>query len=66
MSGRWYAPLDPECPVVAEYTEALWSDPMTAYSGCGDEIMEDFERKHRSECKRCQEYGAENIDVVYA
>lgn len=29
-----------------------------------DDIMEGFERKHRKTCKRCQEYGAANIEVV--
>lgn len=65
MSGRWHAPLDPDCPLVAEYGESLWGDPMTAYSGCGDEIWAEFERRHRMRCKRCQEYGAANIDVAY-
>lgn len=61
---EWHAPLDPECPKVAEYAETLWSDPMTSYGGCGDEIWEAFERKHRAECERCQEFGAANIEVI--
>jgi hypothetical protein len=65
MTGRWVFPIDPECPEVAEYMERLFSDPMTSYSGCGDEIAEAFERKHRMGCKRCQEYGAANVDVAY-
>lgn len=60
----WHAPVDPECPVVREYEESLWGDPMTSYSGCGDEIMARFERRHMSECKRCQKYGATNVEVV--
>jgi hypothetical protein len=36
---------------------------MTAYSGCGDEVTEDFERRHMAECERCQAYGAAHIDV---
>jgi hypothetical protein len=36
---------------------------MTAYSGVGDEIAEDFEGRHRAACERCQEYGAANIAV---
>jgi len=28
-----------------------------------DDIMEGFGNKHRSQCKRCQEYGAANVDV---
>ena len=44
--------------------DALWSDPMTAASGVGDEIADDFERRHRRTCERCQAYGAEHIEVV--
>jgi len=60
---RWYAPLGPECPTVEKFYRRLYSDPMTTYSGMGDEIAEGFERKHRVSCHRCQAYGAENIDV---
>jgi hypothetical protein len=42
----------------------LNDDPMTAYSGVGDEIAEAFERRHLRECEICQEYGAANIDVA--
>jgi hypothetical protein len=62
---RWVTPVDPECPVVEQWMDNFWSDPMTTYSGCGDEIQEDFERKHIKDCTRCQEYGAANIDVEY-
>lgn len=63
--ARWHAPLDPECEAVASYTEALFDDPMTQAMGAPtDEIMEAFERRHRMGCKRCQEYGAANIEVV--
>lgn len=62
---KYHAPLDPECPVVAEFEERLFGDPMTAAMGAPtDEIMESFERKHRGKCPRCQEYGAANIEVV--
>jgi hypothetical protein len=60
---RYHAPLDPESPEVEHFYESLDSDPMTAYSSVGEDIAEDFERCHRATCKRCQEYGAENIDV---
>ena len=62
--SRWYAPLDPDCPEVEHFMDALWSDPMTAASGVGDEIADDFERRHRRTCERCQAYGAEHIEVV--
>ena len=64
MTYKYHAPLDPECPRVAEFTSALFGDPMTHAMGAptGD-IMEDFSRKHRIGCKRCQEFGAANIEV---
>lgn len=64
--ARWHAPCDPECPEYAEFCNALMDDPMThAYGAPVNDIMQDFERKHRAKCKRCQEYGAANIDVEY-
>jgi len=63
--SRYHAPLDPECPVVAEYTDALFDDPMTDAMGAPtDDIMEGFARRHRRTCKRCQEFGAANIEVI--
>lgn len=60
--SRYHAPLDPECPDVAEFEESLFGDPMTSAMGAPvDDIMEGFERKHRVKCKRCQEFGAANI-----
>ena len=63
--AKWHAPIDPECPEVADFYESLYGDPMTQAMGApvGD-ISEDFERKHRATCTRCQEYGAANIEVV--
>ena len=61
---RWRAPLDPECPRVREFVDGLMDDPMTHAMGAPvDDIMEGFEAKHRGDCKRCQEYGAANIEV---
>jgi hypothetical protein len=60
---HWHSPLDPDCPDVIAFHEAD-DDPITAMSGCGDEITSDFERKHRKHCKRCQDYGAANIEVI--
>jgi hypothetical protein len=61
-----HAPVDPDCPAVAAFTHALLDDPMTEAMGAPvDEIIEGFERKHRADCKRCQDYGAANIEAVY-
>jgi hypothetical protein len=64
--ARWHAPVDPDCPEVREFSDNLFDDPMTSAMGAPvDEIMESFERKHRQKCKRCQEFGAANIQVEY-
>jgi hypothetical protein len=45
--------------------ESLFGDPMTAAMGAPvDDIVDGFERSHRSTCKRCLDYGCENIEVV--
>lgn len=63
--AQWHAPLDPDCPEVREYSDTLFDDPMTAAMGAPvDDIMEGFERKHRKTCKRCQAFGAANIEVL--
>ena len=55
---RYISPLDPECPVVAEFMETLFGDPTTMAMGAPvEDITEEFERRHRKQCKRCQEYG---------
>jgi hypothetical protein len=61
---QYHAPLDPDCPDVAQFMESLFGDPMTAAMGAptGD-IVEGFAHKHRAQCPRCQEYGAANIEV---
>jgi hypothetical protein len=65
MSRRWHAPVDPTCPAVESFTTALFDDPMTAAMGAPtDEIMEAFERRHRATCRRCQTFGAANIEVT--
>lgn len=64
MAPQWHAPLDPECPEVIEYRTSLFDDPMTQHYGIGGEIFELWEPQHRAKCKRCQEYGVANIEVV--
>jgi hypothetical protein len=61
---RLNLPLDPACPEWVLATTALWNDPMTAYSGVGDEIEADMEKVHRNKCERCREYGAANIVIA--
>lgn len=61
---HYHAPLDPECPEVRDFNSSFWDDPMTKECGCADEIFESWEQKHRTKCKRCQEYGCANIEVV--
>jgi hypothetical protein len=58
-----HLPLDPSCPNYPLGPD-FWDDPMTIYSGCGDEIAADLEKAHRKKCQRCQAYGLENIEVV--
>ena len=66
MRGRWVYPLDPECPKVKAFRDGLYNDPMTKAMGAPvDDIEEGFASKHRVDCKRCQEYGAANVDVEY-
>lgn len=63
LDRRWRFPVDPDCQEVAQHHEAVMEDPMTQHYGIGDEILEDFERRHRQTCKHCQEYGAANVAV---
>jgi hypothetical protein len=64
LMAEWYTPCDPECPEYREFADSLFNDPMTAAMGAPtDEIMRDFERRHRIKCDRCQDYGINNIDV---
>lgn len=64
MSSQFYAPLDPECPEVKEYSRTLMDDPMTRAMGAPvDEILDEWARKHRQECLLCREYGLANIEV---
>lgn len=64
MSYRYHAPLDPNCPDVQEFHEGHMDDPISQMCGCMEEININFESRHRMNCKRCQEYGAANIEVV--
>lgn len=65
VNFKWHHPLDPDCPNYP-LGEEFWNDPMTIYSGVGDEIADLLEDKHRKDCQRCRFFGASNIEVVEA
>lgn len=60
--GSWYTPLDPDCP--DNPMEAFFEDPMTIEYGAND-VDGLLEKNHRAKCKRCQEFGLENIEAQY-
>jgi len=63
---RWHAPLDPDCEDVRQFEREMDEDPMNDHIP-GDvlsDIREDFARKHRAKCRRCQEFGCANIEVI--
>jgi hypothetical protein len=77
---RYVFPLDPDCPGVVhafqiqvpddctindEFVPAgTWiDDPMAA--PVWDDLMADFEKRHRAKCARCLDYGFDNVDVDY-
>jgi hypothetical protein len=63
---RFHAPCDPECPEFGSYLRALVEDPMGRAMGAPlDEFIEAYEKRHRTKCKHCMEYGAKNIEVEY-
>src|SRR5262245_32218010 len=64
LMPRWHLPLDPDCPAVTRVIEAQMNDPIWASAGVEEEWWEDFEKRHRSGCDRCREYGVINIEVM--
>lgn len=56
-------PVDPECPEVIRHHQSD-DDPMNALCGCMDEIQDDWDKRHLSQCERCREFGCANIEVV--
>ena len=48
---RYVHSLDPECPVVVEFMEALFGDPTMAMGAPVEDITEEFERRHRKQRK---------------
>ena len=48
----------PAAGIVAEFMEALFGDPTMAMGAPVEDITEEFERRHRKQCKRCQRYAA--------
>ena len=65
ISGRWHFPVDPDCPVVEQYMDALHADPFMQWSGCAREFIEAFEARHATECERCRAFGAANVEARY-
>lgn len=63
MPGTYHFPLDPKCPTAPKIDQFL-DDPITRFSGCGDEFVPVLENGHREHCKQCQEYGAANVEVA--
>ncbi len=63
--SRWHLPVDPSCPEVREWKDAIINDPMTSHYGAPvDEFVEDFERRHVTTCAHCKVYGAANIEIA--
>lgn len=46
---------DPDCKEADEYSESLFSDPMTQHYGMGGEVFEQWMRKHIKTCKECRQ-----------
>jgi hypothetical protein len=49
--------MHPQWRIVAEFMETLFGDPTMAMGAPVEDITEEFERRHRKQCERCQEYG---------
>lgn len=63
MTYHYHAPMDPRCPDAPDI-DAVLDDPMTEWSGVGDEVVAGLERDHVKSCRRCQEYGTANLEVT--
>lgn len=63
---QWHAPIDPGCPKVEQFYNGLYGDPMSDYvpGDVLEDISQDFEKRHRADCRHCQEYGVDNMEVV--
>lgn len=61
---KWNFPLDPECPDVVAFIQAIQEDPMSYECPCLDEVIEGWENKHRLQCERCKEFGVANVEVI--
>jgi hypothetical protein len=64
MTTAYYHPLDPKCPAVMLFDAQVLNDEITISMGAPiDELKDNFERKHRIVCERCQRYGAANVEI---
>ena len=61
---RYVYPLDPECPVVAEFMETLFGDPTMALGAPVEDITEEFERQHRKQCERVRNTASANALAI--
>jgi hypothetical protein len=53
-------PLDPDCPVVAEFMEILFGDPTMAMGAPVDDITEEFERGTASSVSGVRNTASDN------
>lgn len=65
---QYHAPLDPNCAKVSEFMSALFAEhPGFDVMGAPTvDIIEDFERRHRKTCKRCQLFGVANMVATWS
>jgi len=57
-------PADPDCPEVHELYMAFLDEKETGFDGHSvEELMQRWEEKHVTTCKRCKRYGTHNTIV---
>jgi hypothetical protein len=59
----YHAPVDPDCPGVRRFHESQLAGEDARFLGCGPDLIDDFERRHRAECEQCHVYGAVHMEV---
>jgi hypothetical protein len=62
---NYYIPLDPNCSVARKVVTALFNNPtIDPHDTPIDDLIADIERSHRLRCRRCEQYGAANIEAI--